>query len=121
MSELEKLVAAEVTKQLAARNSLPNVKRASVTAAQWRALVLVEAWGLMVDASTLRTDKAGVEWFMPLPEHLQCTQEDYGIIPKSIIVDAVHNVGAPAKFGTGVIRLVAGDALDRKLNYFRVK
>ena len=92
MSELDKVVAAlvatEVSKQLGERNSLPYVKRSNVTAAQWRALVVIEAWDLL---SASHNNAVAINFRLMKGEYVH--------INRDILGDAAFNVGAPAKFG----------------------
>ena len=92
MSDFDKaiaaLVAVEVNKQLGERNSLPFVKRAAVTADQWKALVLIEAWDLMYSARG-----KGDGW-------LQIELSDEWKYPIwGVLSDAAFNITAPARFG----------------------
>ena len=96
MSELDitALVAAEVKKQLGARNSLPNVKRAAVTVDEWKGLVIIEAWDLMIgkfdDAKFLQ---------MPAGKSKRIS------ITGDTLKNAAFNVNAPARFGKEALNL----------------
>ena len=108
MSELDKVVAAlvatEVAKQLGERNSLPNVKRADVTAEQWRDIIALEVWELLPKAPKPYYDDDGVayEYLYQKYYHSERGFE----VNADIISDAVHNVGAPAKFRSTHIDLL---------------
>ena len=115
MSELEKLVAAEVAKQLGA---IPYVKRAKVTAEQWRGLILRELWALVLDSVEPRLDKTGVEWYYIPREDIS----DHRFrISQDLIKDAAHNVTAPAKFGNEWMRVDDETLFLAKQSYSRLK
>ena len=97
MSELDtvvaSLVAAEVKKQLGERNSsLPYVKRAAVTADEWKRLVIIETWDLFYKGKTVTVDHDGVEWY-------QSRMYNHTYIHDLPLADAAFNVNAPARFG----------------------
>ena len=115
MSELEKLVAAEVAKQLGA---IPYVKRAKVTAEQWRALILRELWALVLDSVEPRLDKNGLAWYR-IPR--EDTDELPYQIDQGLVRDAAHNVTAPAKFGNELIFIDNSELFEYKVGYSRLK
>ena len=108
MSELEKLIAAEVTKQLAAAEAtkqlaaISHAKRRKVTAAQWRGLILRELWTLVIDSGESKLDKVVLAWhYIPRED----TPKSAYRISQDLIRDAAHNVGAPVKFGKELIHV----------------
>ena len=123
MSELDKVIAAlvavEVNKQLGERNSLPNVKRAAVTADEWRALILLEAWRLAVaNPSTVTIHyKDGFYWH--LFDRDLVSYEGY--VDGGLISDAIHNINAPAKFRGNHYIIEPNDIFGERKGRYRLK
>ena len=122
MSELDKVVAAlvatEVTKQLGERNSLPYVKRAAVTAAQWRELVTLEAWAIAtdIDSAEWYIDADGVKWYSIIDDSVIWGST----LSARCVGDAVHNLNAPVRFRNSGIDLDANVLFVAKGNCYRL-